>query len=96
VFTSSLGISRWKDFDQVTRAGQKAASLFPGLSYWGYNWRKLGGSNRMIEIAKEEQFYRQQYCGCVYSLRDTNEWRKNKGRLPVEIGKDFCTPSPSH
>ncbi|MBI4353310.1 MAG: epoxyqueuosine reductase QueH [Candidatus Omnitrophica bacterium] len=94
VFTSCLGISRWKDFDQVTRAGIKAASLFPGISYWAYNWRKKGGSERMIRIAKEEGFYQQQYCGCVYSLRDTNKWRKEHGRPPVEIGKDFYSVSP--
>ena len=89
VITSCLGISRWKDFDQVTRAGQKAASLFPGVSYWGLNWRKGGGSNRMIALSKEENFYQQQYCGCVYSLRDTNRRRRQNGRPAVEIGKDF-------
>ena len=87
--TSCLGISRWKDFDQVTRAGMKAASLFPGVSYWAHNWRKEGGAQRMIELSKEENFYQQQYCGCVYSLRDTNKWRKECGRDPIEIGKDF-------
>lgn len=87
--TSCLGISRWKDFDQVTRAGMKAASLFPGVSYWAKNWRKEGGAQRMIELSKEENFYQQQYCGCVYSLRDTNKWRKECGREPIEIGKDF-------
>ncbi|MBI3314479.1 MAG: epoxyqueuosine reductase QueH [Candidatus Omnitrophica bacterium] len=91
VITSCLGISRWKDFDQVTRAGEKAASLFPGVRYWGFNWRKKGGSNRMTEIAREENFYQQQYCGCVHSLRDTNLWRKAQGRPPVEIGADFYT-----
>lgn len=92
VITSCLGISRWKDFDQVTRAGHKAASLFPGVTYWGFNWRKGGGSQRMIVLSKEEGFYQQQYCGCVYSLRDTNLWRKANGRQPVEIGKDFYQP----
>jgi len=87
--TSCLGISRWKDFDQVTRAGMKAASLFSGVSYWARNWRKEGGAQRMIELSKEENFYQQQYCGCVYSLRDTNKWRKECGRDPIEIGKDF-------
>ena len=87
VITSCLGISRWKDFNQVTQAGIKAASLFPGVTYWGFNWRKDGGSNRMIGLSKEEHFYQQQYCGCVYSLRDTNEWRKKCGRAPIEIGK---------
>lgn len=89
VFTSCLGISKWKDFNQVTRAGVKAASLFPDLTYWPYNWRKKGGSQRMIEISKEEKFYQQQYCGCVYSLGDTNRRRKANGRAAVEIGKDF-------
>jgi hypothetical protein len=89
VITSCLGISRWKDFDQVTRAGVKAAGLVPGITYWAWNWRKDGGSCRMIELSKEEKFYQQQYCGCVYSLRDTNAWRKAGGRAPVELGKDF-------
>jgi len=31
VFTTSLGISRWKDIEQVHRAGKHAASLFPEL-----------------------------------------------------------------
>ncbi|MBI2095603.1 MAG: epoxyqueuosine reductase QueH [Candidatus Omnitrophica bacterium] len=89
VMTSCLGISRWKDFEQVTRAGQRAASLFPGVVYWDFNWRKDGGSSRMIELSKEENFYRQQYCGCVYSLRDANRWRRQNGRAAIAIGGDF-------
>ncbi|MDA9610947.1 epoxyqueuosine reductase QueH, partial [Gammaproteobacteria bacterium] len=50
---------------------------------WDFNWRKQGGSSRMIEISKREEFYQQEYCGCVYSLRDTNRWRRknNKERI---------------
>ena len=89
VITSCLGISRWKDFDQVTLAGIRAASLFPGIIYWAYNWRKNSGSQRMYEIAKEERFYQQQYCGCAYSMRDTNQHRRSAGREKIEIGKDY-------
>lgn len=92
VFTSSLGISRWKDFDQITRAGQRAAATQEGLVYWDLNWRKGGGSQRMIDLAKEEAFYQQQYCGCVYSLRDTNRHRQAVGRPQVELGKDYYGP----
>jgi epoxyqueuosine reductase len=92
VITSCLGISRWKNFDQVTAAGEKAASLFPGVTYWAYNWRKEDGSNRMIEIARAERFYQQQYCGCAYSLRDSNRWREAKGRTRIEIGSDYYGP----
>ena len=43
----------------------------------------------MIEMSKREAFYAQQYCGCIYSLRDTNKWRLANGRAMVEIGKDY-------
>jgi len=86
VMTSSLGISRWKDMNQINASGKRATAAYEGLSYWDYNWRKGGGADRMVEIAKEEQFYQQEYCGCVYSLRDTNRRRRNMGRAPIEIG----------
>ncbi len=69
-FTSSLGISRWKNMAQVNDCGKRAAMRYPNLTYWDYNWRKKGGSQRMVEITKQENFYRQDYCGCIYSLRD--------------------------
>ena len=89
VITSSLGISRWKDMEQINRSGIKAVSLFQGMIYWTYNWRKKGGALRMYEIAKREEFYQQEYCGCVYSLRDTNLYRTQRGFGRIEIGKSF-------
>ncbi len=89
VITSSLGISRWKDLDQINDCGERAASHYDGISYWKYNWRKKGGSERMYEISKEESFYKQEYCGCIYSLRDTNQWRKKTNRKTIDFGKSF-------
>ena len=80
VFTSSLGITRWKNMDQVNECGMRAASRYPGMVYWTYNWRKMGGSQRMYEVSKQEEFYQQEYCGCVYSLRDTNLFRLQNGK----------------
>lgn len=88
VFTSGLGISRWKNLDQINACGEKAARLFPGLTYWTQNWRKAGGSQRMAEIAKEQHFYQQQYCGCTHSLKAANEWRKTQGREKIKIGNN--------
>ncbi len=91
VITSSLGISRWKDMEQINQCGLSAASRYPDVTYWTYNWRKLGGSARMYEIAKREEFYAQQYCGCIYSLRDTNTLRQSQGRQNIEIGETWYT-----
>jgi predicted adenine nucleotide alpha hydrolase (AANH) superfamily ATPase len=93
VMTSSLGISRWKDMNQINGCGQRAVRPYEGLSYWDYNWRKGGGSSRMIEISKREAFYQQEYCGCVYSLRDTNRHRRETGRPAIEIGTQFYKAS---
>jgi predicted adenine nucleotide alpha hydrolase (AANH) superfamily ATPase len=92
LISSSLGISRWKNFEQINESGVKAASHYPGINYWTYNWRKNGGASRMIEISKQEQFYQQEYCGCAYSLRDSNRWRNSKGRESIRIGEKYYEP----
>ena len=92
VISSSLGISRWKDMNQINISGIKAASHYPNIEYWTYNWRKNGGSERMYHIAKREEFYKQEYCGCVYSMRDTNQWRKDTGRERIKIGIEYYSP----
>ena len=89
VITSCLGISRWKNMDQINACGVRAASHYPGLIYWTFNWRKRGGAQRMIEISKEEGFYMQEYCGCIYSLRDSNKWRALNGRAKIQRGIKF-------
>ena len=61
--TSVLGISRWKDFEQVCRAGKKAEAE-TGIPYDCTNWRKKGGLEKAERLAKEMKLYRQTYCGC--------------------------------
>ncbi|MDY3696779.1 MAG: epoxyqueuosine reductase QueH [Proteus mirabilis] len=92
VISSSLGISRWKDMKQINGCGERAVAPYSNMVYWDYNWRKKGGSARMIEISKREQFYQQEYCGCIYSLRDTNKHRKSQGRELIKIGVQYYTP----
>jgi predicted adenine nucleotide alpha hydrolase (AANH) superfamily ATPase len=89
IISSSLGISRWKDMEQINDSGVRAAGHYEDITYWTYNWRKAGGAARMYEIAKKEEFYKQEYCGCIFSLRDSNDWRKKNGREEIEIGKEF-------
>ena len=89
VITSSLGLSRWKDMEQINGCGVRAAGRYSGMVYWTYNWRKKGGGDRMYEIAKRENFYQQEYCGCVYSLRDTNLRRMEHGDERIAIGKKY-------
>jgi len=93
IISSTLGISRWKDMNQINISGKYAASKFKGLSYWDFNWRKENGSHRMIEVSKDEGFYMQEYCGCVYSLRDTNKWRTINLKPKIKIGLNYYSHS---
>jgi hypothetical protein len=88
LISSTLGISRWKDMDQINASGARSSAPY-NIHYWDFNWRKKGGSSRMLELSKREGFYQQEYCGCVYSLRDTNRWRVSKSRKKIERGVKF-------
>jgi len=69
IFATSLGISRLKNQEQVYACGRAAAARQEGVSFWDYNWRAKGGADRGAAIAKREGFYRQNYCGCVFSKK---------------------------
>ena len=88
IISSTLGISRWKYMKQINESGARSSAP-QNVPYWYFNWRKQGGSSRMLELSKKENFYQQEYCGCVYSLRDNNNWRISKGRKKIERGVKF-------
>ena len=89
LISSTLGISRWKNMEQINVSGTRAAARWDNMHYWTFNWRKQGGAQRMIELSKREEFYQQEYCGCIYSLRDTNDWRQQNGRNKIERSVKF-------
>ncbi len=62
-FSSVLGISRYKDFDQVNRAASTAADTH-GIPYDFTNWRRNGGEQLRAALVKELGLYNQRYCGC--------------------------------
>jgi hypothetical protein len=38
------------------------------------------------EISTQERFYKQEFRGCAFSLRDSNIWRKSQGIPSVKVG----------
>merc|ERR1712166_1654307 len=45
---------------------------------------------RKYQISAENKFYKQEYCGCSYSLRDSNEWRRANGIPKIQIGGEHA------
>jgi epoxyqueuosine reductase len=88
-FATTNGIARFKDIDKVNRSGLVAAQRFPALSFWAVNWKENGGLTRITAIAKREHFYKQQYCGCIYSLKEANSKLQSKGFPLINYGTMF-------
>ena len=84
-FTTTNATSRWKDEAQVNASGMKAAAKYEGVEYWLSDWQGEDMTRRKYRINAEQKFYKQEYCGCSYSLRDSNHWRSKQGLPPVEV-----------
>lgn len=78
--------SRWKDAVQVNDSGHRAAARYQNLIYWENDWQSDEMTMRKYKISAAERFYKQEYCGCSYSLRDSNDWRKANGIPKIQIG----------
>ncbi len=68
-FTSTLSISPHKDSDLILSIGDGVAKEFE-VQFLRENFKKKEGFKRSLEIAKELDLYRQNYCGCLYSQKD--------------------------
>ena len=78
-FATTLASSRWKNLEQINRAGLAAEQAINikhqtsdfSLHFWPQNWRKGGLQERRNQLLKEYGFYNQQYCGCEFSSRQS-------------------------
>lgn len=61
--SSVLGVSKYKDFDQVNRAAERAFQE-SAIPYEAINWRKGGLEQLRQALQKELNLYAQNYCGC--------------------------------
>lgn len=73
-FTTTLSISPHKDAQKINEIGRELFyqamrnnSSAPKFLY--SDFKKKNGYKRSLELSKEYGLYRQDYCGCVYSMR---------------------------
>jgi hypothetical protein len=65
-FTTTLTISPLKKSVKLNEIGLKLQEEY-GVPYLLSDFKKREGYKRSIELSKEYDLYRQNYCGCVYS-----------------------------
>ena len=68
-FTTTLSISPLKKADKLNEIGGRLVEEY-GVSYLFSDFKKKEGYKRSIELSAQYGLYRQDYCGCVYSMRE--------------------------
>ncbi len=78
-FTTTLSISPFKDAEKINDIGKKLEQTISqinsscNLKFLTSDFKKKGGFKRSLEISSEYDLYRQQYCGCVYSMNNSSK-----------------------
>lgn len=68
-FTTTLSISPMKNAQKLNEIGENLAEEY-GVHYLFSDFKKKNGYKRSIELSGEYGLYRQDYCGCVFSMRE--------------------------
>ncbi len=76
-FATTLTVSPHKDVTAVNRMGQKAGRGSRS-KFYPADFKKQDGFQHSCRLSQEYGLYRQNYCGCVYSLGE----RLGRGREP--------------
>lgn len=74
-FTTTLSVSPYKDYKRISSIGNDLAERY-GIPFVDIDFKKKGGAQRSVQMAKEYGLYRQDHCGCSYA-RDMQYNRKS-------------------
>ena len=67
-FATTLTLSPLKDANLINQTGERIAKEV-GISYLPSDFKKKNGYKMSIELSKEFNLYRQNYCGCIFSKK---------------------------
>lgn len=76
-FTTTLSISPLKNAQKLNEIGEALAEEY-GVKYLNSDFKKKNGYKRSTELSKEYGLYRQDYCGCVYSMMEREAQKKEQ------------------
>lgn len=68
-FTTTLTLSPYKNAPLLNKIGIETAEKY-SINYLESDFKKRNGYLRSIELSRQYSLYRQNYCGCEFSLRN--------------------------
>ena len=69
-FTTTLSVSPHKDPVRLNEIGEKCGEKY-GIKHLPADFKKKNGYLRSLQLSREYDLYRQDYCGCLYSKQAT-------------------------
>lgn len=76
-FSTTLSVSPYKNSQLLNEIGKNLSEEY-NINYLFSDFKKENGYKTSIELSKENNLYRQDYCGCVFSLKEKNDKLNNK------------------
>jgi len=77
LFATSLTVSPHKNSLKINTIGERIGR-WQGIKFLDEDFKNNNGWPRSLFLSKKFGFYRQKYCGCEYSSRDTHHITHNK------------------
>ena len=74
-FTTTLTISPLKNAQKLNEIGMELAEKYH-VGWLPSDFKKKGGYLRSTELSRTYDLYRQDYCGCVFSMRERQEMKE--------------------
>lgn len=65
-FTTTMSVSPHKNYDKIKNLGE-ALEAETGVKYLDKDFKKQNGFGRSVEMSKQYEMYRQNFCGCEYA-----------------------------
>lgn len=83
-FTTVLSISPMKNVNYINEIGEKYSKEYE-IPFLYADFKKKNRYLRSIQISKELDMYRQEYCGCIFSKIERENYEKEKLKNKLEI-----------
>jgi len=68
-FTTTLTMGPQKKAKIINQIGKELENKYK-IGFYSADFKKKDGFKKSLQLSKKYNFYRQNYCGCIYSIRE--------------------------
>lgn len=83
-FTTTLSVSPYKNAAKLNEIGEELGEKY-GVKHLPSDFKKKNGYKRSIELSAEYGLYRQNYCGCVFSQKESQSGEPPQALSPPRL-----------